>query len=116
MNTRAIILQTHNLSKFFYTPVKFQALHNIDLLVYKGEFLSLMGKSGSGKSTLLYCLSTRFEQMQSQHWKNNANTAFINATNARRIAFNPVKPLATRLVNALEATDASNELIKMRKP
>jgi hypothetical protein len=46
---------------------------------------------------------------------NSANTAFINATNARQIAFNPVKPLATRLVNALEATDATDELIKMQK-
>jgi len=46
---------------------------------------------------------------------NSANTAFINATNARQIAFNPVKPLATRLVNALEATDATDELIKDAK-
>lgn len=46
---------------------------------------------------------------------NAANTAFINATNARQIAFNPVKPLATRLVNALEATDATDELIKDAK-
>lgn len=46
---------------------------------------------------------------------NTANTAFINATNARQIAFNPVKPLATRLVNALEATDATDELIKDAK-
>lgn len=46
---------------------------------------------------------------------NTANTAFINATNARQIAFNPVKPLATRIVNALEATDATDELIKDAK-
>lgn len=46
---------------------------------------------------------------------NAANTTFINATNARQIAFNPVKPLATRLVNALEATDATDELIKDAK-
>ncbi|MFZ1825405.1 MAG: hypothetical protein WAU21_07365 [Chitinophagales bacterium] len=46
---------------------------------------------------------------------NSANTAFINATNARQIAFTPVKPLATRLVNALEATDATDQLIKDAK-
>mgnify|MGYP001374604408 CR=1 FL=1 len=46
---------------------------------------------------------------------NSANTAFINATNARQIAFNPVKPLATRIVNALDATDASDELVKDAK-
>ncbi len=46
---------------------------------------------------------------------NSANTAFINATNARQIAFSTVKPLATRLVNALEATDATDQLIKDAK-
>lgn len=46
---------------------------------------------------------------------NTANTAFINATNARQIIFNPIKPLATRIVNALAATDASDELIEDAK-
>ena len=46
---------------------------------------------------------------------NSANTAFINSTNARQIAFTPVKPLATRLVSALGATDATDELIKDAK-
>lgn len=46
---------------------------------------------------------------------NTANIAFINSTNARQIAFTPVKPLATRLVNALEATDATDQLIKDAK-
>lgn len=45
----------------------------------------------------------------------SANTSFINATNARVIAFTPIKPLATRIVNALSATDASDELIKDAK-
>lgn len=46
---------------------------------------------------------------------NSANTAFINATNARQISFANLKPLATRLVNALDATDASDELVKDAK-
>jgi lipoprotein-releasing system ATP-binding protein len=52
------VLRTHKISKYFYEPEKFQALKEIDLVVNKGEFLSLMGKSGSGKSTLMYVLST----------------------------------------------------------
>ena len=54
----APILQTKNINKFFYDPVKFQVLNNISFEVKKGEFLSMIGKSGSGKSTLLYILST----------------------------------------------------------
>jgi lipoprotein-releasing system ATP-binding protein len=52
------IIETKNLSKFFYDPVKFQALKNVNISVEKGEFASIVGSSGSGKSTLLYVLST----------------------------------------------------------
>ncbi|OYQ37980.1 ATP-binding protein [Flavobacterium cyanobacteriorum] len=52
------VLKTQSVSKYFYDPVKFRVLDDISIQVYKGEFLTLVGKSGSGKSTLLYCLST----------------------------------------------------------
>lgn len=46
---------------------------------------------------------------------NAAIVGIINSINARQIAFEPIKPLATRLVSALDATDASNELVKDAK-
>lgn len=52
------VLKTHKITKYFYEPEKFQVLKGIDLIVNKGEFLSLVGKSGCGKSTLMYVLST----------------------------------------------------------
>ena len=52
------VLTTHKVTKYFYEPEKFQVLKEIDLVVNKGEFLSLVGKSGCGKSTLMYVLST----------------------------------------------------------
>ncbi len=52
------ILKTEEINKFFYDPVEFQVLKQIEFEVKKGEFLSMIGKSGSGKSTLLYILST----------------------------------------------------------
>jgi lipoprotein-releasing system ATP-binding protein len=52
------VLATHKVNKYFYEPEKFQVLKDIDLTVYRGEFLSLVGKSGCGKSTLMYILST----------------------------------------------------------
>lgn len=55
---KEVVLETKNISKYFYDPVKFQVLKDISFTAYKGEFLTLVGKSGSGKSTLLYCLST----------------------------------------------------------
>jgi lipoprotein-releasing system ATP-binding protein len=58
MLTQSIVLQTNNISKYFYDPIKFKVLDKVSFTAYQGEFLTLVGKSGSGKSTLLYCLST----------------------------------------------------------
>ena len=58
MKNKEIVLSTQNIEKYFYKPITFKVLDNISFEVYKGEFLTLIGKSGSGKSTLLYCLST----------------------------------------------------------
>ncbi|MEO8087245.1 MAG: hypothetical protein ABI763_10520 [Bacteroidota bacterium] len=44
-----------------------------------------------------------------------AGTSFINATNSRVIVFDPIKKLATRIVNALAATDATNEMVEDAK-
>ena len=41
----------------------------------------------------------------------NTNTAFNNATNSRQIVFAPIKKLATKIVNALAATDAAQQTI-----
>ena len=46
---------------------------------------------------------------------NTANTTFINATNARQTAFEPLKKLATRIVNALDAAGASDKLVQDAK-
>ena len=52
------VLETKNLSKYFFDPVKFQVLKEINMSINHGEFVSIVGKSGCGKSTLLYLLST----------------------------------------------------------
>lgn len=50
-----IILEVKDLKKTFINgDVELEVLKDIDLVVKRGEFISLMGESGSGKSTLLY--------------------------------------------------------------
>jgi len=48
------MIRLQNISKVYRTKtIETTALHDIDLHVKKGEFLSIMGPSGCGKSTLL---------------------------------------------------------------
>lgn len=48
------MLQLQNIEKVYRTDaIETLALHNINLNIQKGEFVSIMGPSGCGKSTLL---------------------------------------------------------------
>jgi lipoprotein-releasing system ATP-binding protein len=64
------VLEAKSLSKYFYTPEKFQVLDHVSFDVSKGEFLSIIGKSGCGKSTLLYLLSTMDTEYEGQLYVN----------------------------------------------
>ncbi len=46
---------------------------------------------------------------------NSSKTTFTNATNSRQTSFDPLKKLCTKIVNALDATDATDKLVKDAK-
>jgi len=49
-----ILIQMESVYKYHYTnSLQTAALNGVDLKIYQGEFVSIMGPSGSGKSTLL---------------------------------------------------------------
>lgn len=51
------MIVAQNITKQFGKP-PISILHDINLEIQEGEFVSISGRSGSGKSTLLYILST----------------------------------------------------------
>jgi lipoprotein-releasing system ATP-binding protein len=55
--TTPLALEARKLVRDFGADFKTRILHDIDLAIAPGEFVSLTGPSGSGKSTLLYLLS-----------------------------------------------------------
>ncbi|EAJ2879597.1 ABC transporter ATP-binding protein [Campylobacter coli] len=69
------LIQIKNLSKEFG---KVKALDNINLNIYKGEWLAIMGPSGSGKSTLLNILSLMDDPSSGKYILDNENLEQIN--------------------------------------
>jgi hypothetical protein len=57
-------------------------------------------------------LATASESLQAVK---EAKTAHDNATNARELAFKPLKPLATKIVSSLSATDALRQTVNDAK-
>ncbi|MGL5358932.1 MAG: lipoprotein-releasing ABC transporter ATP-binding protein LolD [Shewanella sp.] len=54
-----VLLQVQRVSKSYHDgAVTTQVLSNVDLQVFKGEQLAIVGSSGSGKSTLLHIMGT----------------------------------------------------------
>ena len=54
----APILKATDLSKTFSFPQKIEILQNINLTVYPGDTVAIMGASGEGKTTLLHILGS----------------------------------------------------------
>jgi lipoprotein-releasing system ATP-binding protein len=52
------ILKAKQITKKFFAPSSIEVLKGIDLEIYRGESIAIVGKSGEGKSTLLHILGT----------------------------------------------------------
>ncbi len=69
------LIQIKNLSKKFG---KVKALDNINLNIYKGEWLAIMGPSGSGKSKLLNILSLMDDPSSGKYILDNEDLEQMN--------------------------------------
>ena len=66
---REPVIEMRNIVKTFYigSPNELQILHGINLTIYEGEFVSIVGASGSGKSTLMNIIGALDHQTSGQY-------------------------------------------------
>ena len=68
MSRRAVI-ELEDIYKRFYigTPNELTVLNGINLTIYEGEFVAVVGASGSGKSTLMNIIGALDRPTQGQY-------------------------------------------------
>lgn len=73
------IIKLQDISKKFLTDeVETRALNNINLVINKGEYLSLSGQSGCGKSTLLSLLGLLDAPTSGEYYLGDSNVAQLS--------------------------------------
>jgi putative ABC transport system ATP-binding protein len=80
IDTTTPIIELRGVTKDYRTRAgAFPALRGIDLDIYPGEFLGVIGKSGAGKSTLLNII-TGVDQLTAGHIKVRTNGSALDLT------------------------------------
>ena len=84
--SRTSIISIENLHKVFYTDeVETHALSEVNLELYKGEYLSIGGPSGCGKSTLLSILGLLDSPTSGRYLLNGVEVSDIDLLERARI-------------------------------
>ncbi len=74
-----VLIQLSDIRKsYFSDEVETPVLHGINVTIYKGEFVAIMGQSGSGKSTLMNILGCLDTPTSGSYILNGKETAKLN--------------------------------------
>ena len=78
-NNSEVLIQLSDIRKsYFSADVETPVLHGINVTIYKGEFVAIMGQSGSGKSTLMNILGCLDTPTSGSYMLNGKETAKLN--------------------------------------
>ena len=83
MDEKVPILHAKALHKNFYHPKEINVLKGIDLTVFSGESIAIVGRSGEGKSTLLNILGTLEKPTSGSLSIDGEAVSFFNTTRIR---------------------------------
>jgi putative ABC transport system ATP-binding protein len=80
------LIHLQGVNKIFYTEdVETHALHEVELLIRRGEYLSIAGPSGCGKSTLLSILGLLDSPTEGEYTLNGKAVADLSMSQRARI-------------------------------
>jgi putative ABC transport system ATP-binding protein len=80
------LLETINLTKSYdLGDQRIDALKNVNVKIYKGEYVAIVGKSGSGKSTLMHLLGLLDTPSSGELILNGTNTKGMNEKQLARV-------------------------------
>ncbi len=77
-NSEVLIRLSEIRKSYFSADVETPVLHGINVTIYKGEFVAIMGQSGSGKSTLMNILGCLDTPTSGSYVLNGKETAKLN--------------------------------------
>ncbi len=78
-NKSDVLIRLSDIRKsYFSADVETPVLHGINVTIYKGEFVAIMGQSGSGKSTLMNILGCLDTPTSGSYVLNGKETAKLN--------------------------------------
>lgn len=78
-NSTLPIIQLKNVFKsYFLGKEEIPVLKDINLTIYKNEYVALMGPSGSGKSTLMHILGCLDKPTKGKYFLNNIDVSMMN--------------------------------------
>lgn len=96
------VLRVVNMSKGFG---KVQALKNVNLEIYRGEVMGLLGDNGAGKSTLIKIIAGNFRADKGELYLDREKVAFNSPAEARGAGIETVYQNSEICVNATVAAN-----------
>ena len=86
-NNRKVILEVKGISKHFGG---IKAVDNVDLKLYKGEIIAIVGDNGAGKSTLIKMISGVYKKDRGEIYINGKEAKIENTIDARNYGIETV--------------------------
>lgn len=83
---RKAVIDVRGIAKIYQMgDIEVRALRGVDLQIYEGEFISIMGPSGSGKSTLMNILGALDQPSQGEYFLDGVDVSKLSEADLAKV-------------------------------